>query len=132
MNALIDLGKCREYMTVTIGGKDHQIRLSGTVYDPYFCGRDICNVLGYEAPLKALQRYVDKEDKKQLNMVTFNHTLGEQLLSAQSMVESNHTLGKENYSYRDGQSIFVSETGLYSLILSSQAPFAKEFKRLVC
>jgi len=32
-------------MTVTIGGKDHQIRLSGTVYDPYFCGRDICNVL---------------------------------------------------------------------------------------
>lgn len=132
MNALIDLGKCREYMTVTIGGKDHQIRLSGTVYDPYFCGRDICNVLGYEAPLKALQRYVDKEDKKQLNMVTFNHTLGEQQLSTQSMVESNHTLGKENYSYRDGQSIFVSETGLYSLILSSQAPFAKEFKRLVC
>ena len=45
MSALIDLGKCREYMTVTIGGKDHQIRLSGTVYDPYFCGRDICNVL---------------------------------------------------------------------------------------
>ena len=45
MNALIDLGKCREYMTVTISGKDHQIRLSGTVYDPYFCGRDICTVL---------------------------------------------------------------------------------------
>lgn len=62
-------------------------------------------------------------------MVTFNHILGGQQLSTQSMVESNHTLGKENYSYRDGQSIFVSETGLYSLILSSQAPFAKEFKR---
>jgi hypothetical protein len=29
MNALIDLGKCREHMTVTIGGKDHQIKLSG-------------------------------------------------------------------------------------------------------
>ena len=66
-------------MTVTISGKDHQIRLSGTVYDPYFCGRDICNVLGYEAPLKALQRYVDEEDKKQLNMVESNHTLGKEI-----------------------------------------------------
>jgi hypothetical protein len=48
------------------------------------------------------------------------------------MVTSNHTLGKENFSFREGQNIFISETGLYSLILSSQAPFAKEFKRLVC
>ena len=28
MNTLIDLEKCREYMTVTIGGKDHQIKLA--------------------------------------------------------------------------------------------------------
>jgi hypothetical protein len=28
--------------------------------------------------------------------------------------------------------VYITETGLYSLILASQAPFAKEFKRLVC
>jgi prophage antirepressor-like protein len=134
MNALIDLTKCREYMTINIGGKNHQVKLSGTINEPYFCGRDVCEVLGYEAPLKALQRYVEDEDKNILSniMVTSNHTLGGQLLSTQSMVTSNHTLGKENFSFREGQNIFISETGLYSLILSSQAPFAKEFKRLVC
>ena len=31
MNALIDLSKCREYMTMNIGGRDHQVRLSGTM-----------------------------------------------------------------------------------------------------
>jgi prophage antirepressor-like protein len=117
MNALIDLTKCREYMTINIGGKNHQVKLSGTINEPYFCGRDVCEVLGYEAPLKALQRYVEDEDKNILSNI---------------MVTCNHTLGKENFSFREGQNIFISETGLYSLILSSQAPFAKEFKRLVC
>jgi prophage antirepressor-like protein len=104
-------------MTINIGGKNHQVKLSGTINEPYFCGRDVCEVLGYEAPLKALQRYVEDEDKNILSNI---------------MVTSNHTLGKENFSFREGQNIFISETGLYSLILSSQAPFAKEFKRLVC
>jgi prophage antirepressor-like protein len=117
MNALINLTKCREYMTINIGGQNHQIKLSGTIENPYFCGRDVCNVLGYEAPLKALQRYVEDEDKNILSNL---------------MVTSNHTLGKEKFSFREGQNIFISETGLYSLILSSQAPFAKEFKKLVC
>jgi prophage antirepressor-like protein len=134
MHALIDLNNCREYMTVSIGGKNHQIKLSGTVNDPYFCGRDVCEVLGYEAPLKALQRYVDNEDKNILSnvMVTDNHSLGRQLLSTQTMVTDNHSLGRQQYSFKESQMIFISETGLYSLILSSQAPFAKEFKKLVC
>ena len=38
MNALIDLSKCREYMTMNIGGRDNQVRLSGTIENPYFCG----------------------------------------------------------------------------------------------
>ena len=54
MNALIDLTQCREHMTVTIGGKDHQIKLSGTIDDPYFCGRDVCAVLGHKNSKKAL------------------------------------------------------------------------------
>jgi prophage antirepressor-like protein len=135
MNALIDLENCREHMIVTLGGRDHQVRLAGTIEDPYFCGRDVCDVLGYKDSKDALQRYVDKEDKIQLAeviMVTNNHSLGGEQLPPQTMVISNHTLGKENFSYREGQTIFVSETGLYSLILSSQAPFAKEFKKLVC
>jgi prophage antirepressor-like protein len=47
------------------------------------------------------------------------------------MVDGNH-LGQKNYSFREGQIVYINESGLYSLILSSHAPFAKEFKRLVC
>lgn len=132
MNALIDLKECREYATVTLGETSHYIKLSGTIDDPYFCGKDVCVVLGYKDPKDALQRYVDKDDKKQLFMVFNNHTLGGSSSPPQSISEDHHTLGKKNFSYREGQTIFVSEAGLYSLILSSQAPFAKEFKKLVC
>jgi prophage antirepressor-like protein len=38
----------------------------------------------------------------------------------------------EPLTYNEGKAVYISETGLYSLILSSQAPFAKEFKKLVC
>ena len=35
-------------------------------------------------------------------------------------------------NYNEGKTVYINEPGLYSLILSSQAPFAKEFKKLVC
>jgi hypothetical protein len=44
MNALIDLSKCREYMTINIG-RDHQVRLSGTIENPYFCGTTIFDLI---------------------------------------------------------------------------------------
>jgi prophage antirepressor-like protein len=63
MNALIDLRKCSEYLTIDIGGQNHPIKLSGTIDNPYFCHNDICNVLGYKDPKNALYRYVDNDDK---------------------------------------------------------------------
>ncbi len=45
INALINLEDCREYMTMTLGGHEHQVKLAGTVETPYFCGKDICKVL---------------------------------------------------------------------------------------
>ena len=71
---------------------------------PYFVGKDIACILGYANASKALQDHVDDEDK-------FNN---KSLLS----------LGQ-----RGGW--IVNESGLYSLILSSKLPQAKDFKRWV-
>ena len=71
---------------------------------PYFVGKDVAEVLGYTNPSKALLDHVEDEDK--LN--------NESLLS----------LGQ-----RGGW--LINESGLYSLILSSKLPKAKEFKRWV-
>ncbi|MGL5962370.1 MAG: BRO family protein [Cetobacterium sp.] len=126
MNALINLKDCKEFMVVTINNKDHQIKLAGTIDDPYFCGSDVCVVLGYVDIKKALQRCVDdKDDKKSLKEL--NNEVG-------AADAPTSILGKYHkiLSFNDGRAVYVSEAGLYNLIMSSQAPFAKEFRKLVC
>jgi prophage antirepressor-like protein len=122
MNALIDLEKCREYMTVSIGGMNHQVKLSGSIEDPYFCGKEVCIILGHKNPKQALLTHVDEEDKKDLKTLQLGNLNDPNLLG-----QLDH-----NLNYHDGKAVYISETGLYSLILSSQVSFAKEFKKLVC
>ena len=71
---------------------------------PYFVGKDVAEILGYTNASKALADHVDDEDK--LN----NETLS--------------SLGQ-----RGGW--LINESGLYSLILSSKLPTAKQFKHWV-
>lgn len=71
---------------------------------PWFVGKDVAGALGYGEPHKALQRHVDEEDGMKHPTPTSSGT--------QSMV-------------------IINESGLYSLILSSKLPKAKEFKHWV-
>lgn len=79
--------------------------------EPYFVGKDIAETLGYENPQKALRDHVDNEDKK----------MGEQNVTPYIL----DSLGRKQYP------IFINESGLYSLIMSSKLPNAKRFKRWV-
>ncbi|MDC7218616.1 MAG: BRO family protein [Spirochaetales bacterium] len=72
--------------------------------NPWFVAKDICQILGYTNPSKAISDHVDSDDK--LNN------------------ESLSSLGQ-----RGGW--IVNESGLYSLILRSQLPSAKAFKKWV-
>lgn len=72
--------------------------------EPWFIGKDVASILGYSNTRKALNDHVDDEDKG----VTKCDTLG----GAQEMT-------------------IINESGLYSLILSSKLPKAKEFKHWV-
>ncbi|MFI3227286.1 MAG: BRO family protein [Clostridia bacterium] len=82
-------------------GEIRTINIDG---DAWFVGKDVASVLGYRNHSKALKDHVDEEDK--LN--------NESLLS----------LGQ-----RGGW--LISESGLYSLVLSSKLPTARAFKRWV-
>lgn len=72
--------------------------------DVWFVGKDVAEILGYTNPSKALSDHVDEEDK--LNN------------------ESLSSLGQ-----RGGW--LINESGLYSLVLSSKLPTAKQFKRWI-
>jgi len=54
-------------MTITLDDRDYKIKLSGTIENPYFCGRDVCKILGYENIKKALQKHVKSKHKKEIS-----------------------------------------------------------------
>lgn len=92
-------------------GKVRTVEMNG---EPYFVGKDVAEILGYSNVNKAIQTHVDDEDKKTLYFKGFSH-FGTSLWKGNDF--SNKTI--------------INESGLYSLILSSKLPKAKEFKRWV-
>ena len=113
----------REYTIITVHSKPYKVRLAGSGDQPYFCGRDICEALGYDSSIKALQRCgINDEHKIKLKnlMVKFNPTSSGHDFYTTFMVNDNHILGKKNFSPYEGRMVFISEVGLKSLINGSQ------------
>ena len=108
--------KCREYMVVTMdGGKDHHIKLAGTTEEPYFCGKDVCETLGYENVKATLFKLVEPENKKELNYLGPN--------DPQKVVSNLDTtfLGiNRPLTFNEGKAIYINEDGLRSLINGSR------------
>lgn len=76
--------------------------------EPYFVGKDVAEILGYSNPQDALGKHVDEEDK---------------LVLQKSQIAILEIPNR-------GLTV-INESGLYSLILRSQLPAAKKFKRWV-
>ncbi|WP_317303974.1 phage antirepressor [Allisonella histaminiformans] len=72
--------------------------------EPWFVGKDVAEILGYQRTADAIRTHVDSEDKGVGEIQTPGGT--------QTMT-------------------VINESGLYSLILSSKLPNAKQFKRWV-
>lgn len=78
--------------------------------EPWFVGKDVAEILGYERPTKSVVDHVDEDDRLMLDGKT----------QSQFGIE----LGQ-----RGGW--IINESGLYSLILSSKLETAKAFKHWV-
>lgn len=92
-------------LTIFKNEKFGEVRTITIESEPWFVGKDVANVLGYERPAKAIADHVDAEDKDE---VPIQDSIG-----------------------RMQKTPIINESGLYSLILSSKLPSAKEFKRWV-
>ena len=71
----------------------------------WFVGKDVAAALGYERPTKAVKDHVDDEDKDE---IPIQDSIG-----------------------RSQNTPIINESGLYSLVLSSKLPAAKQFKRWI-
>lgn len=74
--------------------------------EPWFVGKDVAEALGYSNTRDALSKRVYPEDK--MDGVAICDSIG-----------------------RNQKPVLINESGLYSLILSSKLPSAKEFKHWV-
>lgn len=72
--------------------------------EPMFIGSEIASILGYSNPQKAVRDHIDEDDKQ-----------------AERIVLSGQTR----------EVVLINESGLYSLVLRSQLPTAKQFKNWV-
>ena len=80
-----------------------QVRSVEVEGEPYFVAKDIAIALGYSDTSDAIKRHVEEEDKL-----------------TRCFTDSG----------QNRNMIIINESGLYSLILSSKLPSAKEFKRI--
>ena len=72
--------------------------------EPFFVGKDVAEILGYSDAFGALKKHVDYEDKQNCQ--------------------------NDSFESQRGMTI-INESGLYSLILTSKLPKARQFKRWV-
>lgn len=88
-------------------GELRTVEISG---EPWFVGKDVAVALGYSDTTQAIRKNISDEDK-----ITRPG-------DAPSIIDS---FGRTQHP------VWINESGLYSLILSSKLPSAKEFKHWV-
>lgn len=82
--------------------------------EPWFCGKDLCDVLGYKRPDHAVNQHVDEFDVLKQDIK----------LSGRFRKDGTRT-------ERLQQVMFVNESGFYALLFGSKLPAARMFKRWV-
>ena len=92
-----------------------KIRTTTINNEPWFVGKDVAQVLGYENQNRDIQRHVEEEDRV--------------LLDEKTQYQNGIEFDYKALGQRGGW--LINESGLYSLILSSKLPGAKKFKRWV-
>ncbi|MGL5962495.1 MAG: BRO family protein, partial [Cetobacterium sp.] len=99
-----------EHLNKILTYNNKSVRIFGTNEDPWFCGRDVCEILEYSDYRQAIMNNIENENKKSLKdlVVVLNTT-------------TKHT-------YNDGKMCYINEAGLYSLIFACKLPNSKPFK----
>ena len=92
--------------------------------EPWFVGKDVADALGYKNTKDALINHVSDDDKRivqRSEIATFENNIPKEALPVNFVSADIPNRGLT----------FINESGLYSLIMSSKLPSAKQFKHWV-
>lgn len=91
--------------TLSFTFEDTSLTILGDILNPLFIAQQVCSILGFTNPWKAIKDHVDPEDVCKIEILD--------RLNRKQLVNC------------------VNESGLYALIFGSKLPKAKQFKRWV-
>ena len=107
-NAATDDMNVKEFYSLEFGRMRTMTDKNG---EPFFCGKDVCDALGYKRAYDAIRQYVNHGDTAKRSITkTVKNQYGES--SKTQMV----------------QMLFVNESGVYSLVFGSKLESAQRFK----
>ena len=92
-----------------------EVRVVEVDNEPYFVGKDVAEMLGYGNPGEAIKDHCDEDNYKVLTYKAFSKTLIASLWS------------DNDYSNK----VIINEFGIYELILGSELPSAKSFRKWI-
>ncbi|MGL5961623.1 MAG: BRO-N domain-containing protein, partial [Cetobacterium sp.] len=102
-----------EHLNKILTYNNKSVRVFGTNEDPWFCGRDVCEILEYANYRQSLYDNVEDENKKSLKDLRVSLKLTPKI------------------THNEGQMCYINEEGLYNLIFACKLPLAKLFKKWV-
>ena len=91
---------------------DKQLRVFGTIEEPWFCGKDVAKILEYKRPTKAIQDHVKSKYK-----IKFNE-----------LYENSGVLNQDPLNKYEKNMIYIKEAGLYALVMKSGMEEAENFQ----
>ena len=97
---------------------NQQVNVYGTRETPLFLAKDVANWLGHSNPSMMLSK-IDKEDK----IIIYAK------FSLQNSDISNAYISSESDSCKSNNYLFLTEFGVYEVLMQSRLPKAKEFKK---
>ena len=103
--------------------EERRIRVFGSSFNPHFCGKDICEILGITDFKKVIQNHVNPNHKKDLKDLVEEETYGQIVPVGVGVVKTPTLLGSvdlKNLSHNDGRLVVLSEAGVMDLLNGSK------------
>lgn len=94
---------------------NNNVRVYGTIENPWFCGKDVANVLGYKKLDQAIRTNVKEKFKR-----TLRDLVGPPV--------GGRSINDKVFTYNELNSMFISDAGVYSLIFKSKLALAEQFQ----
>ena len=96
--------------------------------DIWFKDRDIANALGYGNPLRAIRMHVDPDDKVSIDELL---TVSKGVTNSVTPLKGGSNLDPPYEVNYQRSTIYINESGLYTLIFTSKLESAKIFMKWV-